>query len=166
MRRVFTLGFFFSLLLVPEAHAQFEGTVGAGIHAAFGGEVNSLGGGLHAHYYYTNNLRFSPSVTHFPERKGDAMWITDADAHYIFPISIAASLYPVAGLHYSLWKRYDAKRGDTLVEGWRKHRLGINLGVGLQHDIAYKVCANFELKYQIIPGHPQVIFTAGLGFWF
>lgn len=166
MRRVFILIFLFFLFFTPKIQAQFEGTFGLGVHAGYGAEINSIGGGIHAHYYYTNNIRFTPSFTYFLERKGEGMWMTDADAHYIFPVSYSASLYPIAGLHYSQWKYDASKNSDLADEGWKKHRLGANLGLGVQHDIAYRVRANFELKYQFIPDYSQVVFSAGIGFWF
>jgi hypothetical protein len=164
MKRAFILGFFFLLLFVPKMQAQFEGTFGVGFHAGYGAEINSLGGGLHAHYYYTNNIRFAPSFTCFYERKDKSMWMADADTHYVFPVSLAASLYPITGIHYSQWKYNASTRAST--DNWTKHRLGINLGLGVQHDIAYKVRTNFELKYQFMPDYSQVVFTAGIGFWF
>ncbi|MDR2815541.1 MAG: outer membrane beta-barrel protein [Proteiniphilum sp.] len=166
MKRVFILIFFLALFFAPEVRAQFEGTFGLGVHAGYGAAVNSAGGGVHAHYYYTNNIRFAPSFTYFIERKGKGMWMTDADAHYILPLSYSASLYPVAGVHYSQW-RYDAsKSSGASPQDCTKHRLGANLGLGFQHDIAYRVRANFELKYQFIPDYSQALFTAGIGFWF
>jgi len=147
MRRVFILIFLFFLFFTPKIQAQFEGTFGLGVHAGYGAEINSIGGGIHAHYYYTNNIRFTPSFTYFLERKGEGMWMTDADAHYIFPVSYSASLYPIAGLHYSQWKYDASKNSDLADEGW-------------------KIRANFELKYQFIPDYSQVVFSAGIGFWF
>lgn len=93
------------------------------------------------------------------------MWMAETDAHYILPVSFSASLYPIAGIHYSNWG-YDAvKAGNALAESWTRHLLGANLGLGFQHDISYRVRANFELKYQFIRDFSQVFFMAGFGFW-
>lgn len=166
MRRIFILFFLFSLFFAPKMQAQFEGTFGLGVHTGYGAEIGSIGAGFHAHYYYTNHIRFAPSFTTFLERKGESMWMTDVDTHYVLPISYSASLYPVAGLHYSQWK-YDASKGNSVTDkNWKKHRLGANLGLGFQHDISYRVRANFELKYQFIRDYSQVFFGAGIGFWF
>lgn len=145
--------------------AQFEGTFGLGVHTGYGAEINSIAGGIHAHYYHTNNIRFAPALTYFIPRKGAEMWMIDADAHYILPLSYAVSLYPTAGLHYSKWG-YDATKNDGLPQqNWTKHRLGANLGLGMQYDLAYKIRLNFEFKYQLIPDYSQLVFTAGIGFW-
>lgn len=166
MKRVLILIFFFTLLVIPKMKAQFEGTMGLGAHIGYGSEINSMGAGLHIHFYRTNNLRLAPSFTYFMERKGKGMWMADIDAHYIFPISYSASLYPIGGVHYSHWK-YDAtKNNGDKNDNWDKNRIGANLGLGFQHDIAYRVRANFELKYQFIPDHSQLFFSAGIGFWF
>ena len=154
------------IFTVQVAHAQFEGTVGAGLHLGYGTEINSLGGGAHIHYYRTNNVRLAPSFTYFLERKGTGMWMVDADAHYILPVSVTASLYPIGGLHYSRWAFNSTGEGEIIVPKRTDNRLGINLGLGIQHDIAYRVRANYELKYQFIRDHSQVFFSAGFGFWF
>ena len=157
----------FLFVSLSKIFAQFEGTFGIGIQTGYATELNSLGAGMHIHYYRTNNLRIAPSFTYFIERKGEKMWMIDADAHYIVPVSITASLYPIAGIHYSNWKLgTDAKNLQNESELQVKHRPGANLGLGFQHDISYRVRANFELKYQFIKDYSQVILMAGFGFWF
>ncbi|HBB02109.1 MAG TPA: hypothetical protein DCZ19_13710 [Porphyromonadaceae bacterium] len=165
MKKAFLISVFLGLLSLLKVSAQFEGTVGMGVHAGYGAEINSPGVGLHLHYYRTNNLRLAPSFTYFLERKGTSMWMAEADAHYILPLSLTASLYPIAGIHYSNWKYRTAGTGETVATEWRKHRPGVNLGLGFQHDISYRVRANFELKYQFIKDYSQVVFMAGFGFW-
>lgn len=154
------------MLAIPNGFAQFEGTFGAGLHAGYGGSIKSLGGGVHLHYYHTNEVRFAPSFTSFIERKGNAMWTVDTDAHFILPVSVAISLYPIAGLNYSQWTFDEAVVDESFVPARKERRLGANLGLGWQHDIGYRVRANYELKYQFIQDHSQLLFTAGFGFWF
>lgn len=162
MKKAPLLILFFLLITSPKLFAQFEGTFGIGAHAVYGAEINSLGVGGHIHYYRTNNLRFTPSYTYFINRDDKGMWMVDADAHYIVPVSITASLYPIAGLHYSRWKFSSASdESATIIK-----RIGANLGLGFQHDISYRVRANFELKYQFMKDYSQVILMAGFGFWF
>ncbi len=166
MKRAFTLVFLSSLLFIPKMQAQFEGTVGIGLHAGYGAEINSVGGGAHIHYYYTNQVRFAPSFTYFIERKDSQMWMAEADAHYILPVTVTASLYPIGGLNYSRWALDGTLEGETHVPAQIERRLGLNMGLGLQHDIGYRVRANYELKYQFIRDHSQMVFMAGFGFWF
>ena len=167
MKKSVILIVLFLLLSLSKLVAQFEGTIGVGTQAGYATEINSLGAGIHIHYYRTNNLRIAPSFTYFFERKGENMWMIDADAHYVIPVSITASLYPIAGIHYSNWNfDADSERIVNELEPRVKHRPGVNLGLGFQHDIGYRVRANFELKYQFLKDYSQVMFMAGFGFWF
>lgn len=150
-----------SFFALPKMFAQFEGTVGFGGHVGYATEINSLGVGLHTHYYRTNNIRLAPTFTYFAPNNGKGMWMADADAHIILPVSISASLYPIGGLHFSHWT-FDA----AAEERFTRNRLGANIGLGFQHDISYRVRANFELKYQFIRDYSQVFLMAGFGFWF
>ena len=151
---------------LPSLYAQFEGTWGAGVHAGYASAAERPGAGVHLHYYRTNNLRFAPSFTRYLERKGERMWMAEADLHYILPLSYAASLYPLAGIHYSNWHHQREAPVFLMEEEYTRHRLGTNLGIGYQHDFGYRVRANLELKYQFIKDYSQVLFTAGVGFWF
>lgn len=160
MKRVILL-ITLSAITLPKLFAQFEGTFGIGAHMGYATEVNSLGVGAHIHYYRTNSLRLAPSFTYFVENNGVSTWMVDADAHYILPVSITASLYPIAGVNFSNWE-FKAAIDEKEV----KNRLGANLGLGFQHDISYRVRANFELKYQFIKDYSQVSLMAGFGFWF
>ena len=167
MKKTVVLLALFLTFSIPKILAQFEGTMGIGFQAGYATETNSLGAGMHIHYYRTNNLRIAPSFTYFIERKGENMWMIDADAHYIVPVSVTASLYPIIGIHYSKWNfDADATRLVNDLESQTKHRPGANIGLGFQHDISYRVRANFELKYQFIKDYSQVVFMAGFGFWF
>lgn len=156
----------FGVLSIQTASAQFEGTVGAGLHAGYGAEINSLGVGAHIHYYHTNEVRLAPSFTHFIKRENTGSWMVDADAHYILPVSVSASLYPIAGLHFSHWAFQSGDEGVNVPSEQTAWRLGANMGLGVQHDIGYRVRANYELKYQFIRDYAQIVFMAGIGFWF
>lgn len=162
MKKTFQIIAFFLLISIPNLFAQFEGTYGIGAHIGYGTEINRPGIGGHLHYYRTNNLRIAPSFTYFPEIKDKGVWMIDADTHYLLPVSLTASFYPIGGIHYSKW----ILNKDIVEPQKSQHRLGANLGVGFQHDIAYRVRANFELKYQFIRYYSQVLLTAGFGFWF
>ena len=154
------------LLMGSKAFAQFEKTVGVGAHVKYGVEIESMGAGIHLHYYHTNNLRFAPAFTYYVPQKGNTVWEAEADAHYIVPVSVSASLYPIIGLNYSN-RNFDAsKAGFPEEKDWTKRRLGANIGVGAQHDIRYRLRANFELKYQYVKDFSQISFMAGVGFWF
>lgn len=155
----------FLALYRTNVSAQFEGTLGMGAHVKYGMDIESPGAGIHLHYYRTNNIRFAPAFTYYLPRKGNTVWEIDADAHYIVPVSVSASLYPIVGLNYSNRKFDASKAGFPDEKNWTKHPIGANIGLGMQHDISYRLRANFELKYQFIKDFSQVSFMAGIGFW-
>jgi opacity protein-like surface antigen len=165
MKRILLLSVLFGLLSISKAWPQFEGTVGMGVHVGYANEISSLGTGINLHYYLTNEVRVAPSLIVFSKHKGMQLWMAEADAHYMLPISLTASLYPIAGIHLSNWKYSGTKVGESVTEEWSKDRLGLNLGLGYQYDISFRVRANFEMKYQLIRGFSQLYYSAGIGFW-
>lgn len=166
MKKLPLLLFLFLWLPLSRLSAQFEGTFGIGVHTAYGAAVNSVGAGAHLHYYPTNNWRLAPSFTRYLEHKGEGMWMVETDLHYLLPLNYSASLYPIAGIHYSNWS-HDAGGEGELPAGVRKRdRLGASLGIGLQHDISYRVRMNYELKHQFINDYDQLSLMVGFGFWF
>lgn len=154
------------LLTLPALHAQFEGTWGIGTHVGYASAIKRPGAGIHLHYYQTNNLRIAPSFSYFLEAKGQQLWMAETDLHYILPLNYAASLYPLAGIHYSNWRYTPKADGVATGEGVTHHRPGASLGLGFQHDIRYRVRANLEMKYQFIKDYSQLFITIGFGFWF
>ncbi len=123
-----------------------------------------MGVGAHLHYYYTNQLRFAPSFTYYLPRKGNKMWEIDADAHYMVPVSWLFSFYPVAGLNYSN-RHVTSKASDVGLQDRTTHRIGANLGAGIQYDFGYKTRISFEYKHQFIKDFSQSSFMVGIGFW-
>lgn len=142
MKRLIGLSVLLSALFPSKSFAQYEGTVGLGIH-----------------------VRFAPSFTCYIPSKGNSMWEADADAHYIVPLSWLFSFYPVAGLNYSNRKFDASKASDTGLQDWTKHRIGANPGLGLQYDFGYKKRVSIEYKYWFIKDFSQSFFTAGIGSW-
>lgn len=165
MKRLIGLSILLLALFPSKSFAQYEGTVGLGVHAGYSNKAKNVGAGIHLHYYHTNQLRFAPSFTHYLPKKGNSMWEADADAHYIVPLSWLFSFYPVAGLNYSNRKFDASKTNDTGLQDWTKHRIGANLGLGIQYDFGYKTRISVEYKYRFIKDFSQSSFTAGIGFW-
>ncbi len=153
------------LSISGKALAQYEKTIGLGVHTGYGHNIKNIGGGVHLHYYCTNEIRFAPSFTYFLERKGNKVWIIDADTHAVLPLTWLLSLYPIGGINYS-HSAFDAsKTANESDRNWIKNRVGANLGLGIQYDVRYKVRVNIEYKYQFIKNASQSFFTAGIGFW-
>ena len=152
----------FTTLFAFNASAQFQGTFGMGAHTSFDTQHHSLGAGLHIHYYVTNNLRLAPSATFFLPQNDVRMWRAEFDFHVVAPLTFSTVVYPIAGVSYTNCKFNAA----TLPEdNWSEHHFGGNFGVGVQHDIRYRLRVNFEIKYHLIPSHSQVGVMVGIGFW-
>lgn len=165
MRKKIIFFIFFIFVALPGLFAQYEGTVGLGVHSGYAKEISSVGGGVHLHYYYTNNLRFAPSFTHFVPIKKKSMWEIDMDAHYLIPLNWEFSFYPIGGLLYSKWEDNSAQSVEFDDVGWPKKRLGLNLGAGFQYDFRYKARVSLEIKHQSIKDFSQMSVMLGVGFW-
>lgn len=165
MRRILLLLFTVLTLSVAQVYAQYDGTLGLGFHAGYANKFNSPAAGVHLHYYHTNTLRYAPSVTFYYPRKSTNIWEIDFDAHFIVPLNWEFSFYPLIGANYSNLKYDPSDKLDEYTD-WRKNRVGLNLGVGFQYDIAYRVRSSLELKYQVIKDYSQMNLMFGIGFWF
>jgi hypothetical protein len=165
MRKIIVLSVVFTTLFAGNAAAQFQGTFGMGTHVAFGFDRHNVGGGFHIHYYATNNLRIAPSATFFLPQNDITSWKAELDVHVVAPLTFSTVVYPIAGVSYTN-RRWNASAIEDAPSGsWTRHRMGGNFGIGLQHDIIYRVRVNFELKYHLIPDYSQVGFMVGIGFW-
>ncbi len=167
MRKTLFLLLFVLTLGATKAYGQYDGTLGFGVHAGYANKFNSPAAGFHLHYYHKNSLRYAPSVTFYYPRKRINVLEIDFDAHFIMPLNWEFSFYPLVGAHYSNLKyNSSTKLNDNTDTDWRKNRLGLNLGVGFQYDIAYRVRSTLELKYQVIKDYSQLNLMFGFGFWF
>ncbi len=165
MKKIIFLSVIFVFLFSAKSFAQYEGTVGLGAHAGYATSIKSVGAGVNLHYYHTNRTRLAPSFTYYLPRKGQSAWQIDADAHYVLPVSWLFSVYPIAGVNYSHFKFDASKSSATGEQNWTKHRIGANLGLGLQYDFGYKTRVSVEYKYQFIKDFTQSAVMVGVGFW-
>ena len=164
MKKIIVLLVIFSTLFAANASAQFQGTFGMGAHSTFGVEQHNIGVGLHIHYYATNSLRLVPSATFFLPPSGRLFspenevisWKAEFDIHVVAPLSFSTVVYPIVGASYT---------NDMSAENGAQHRFGGNFGVGIQHDIVYRLRLNFEVKYHMLPIRSQVGLMVGIGFW-
>ena len=150
---LFSMMFF----IMGSAFAQ-KGIQAAGVHLSYGTEIESFGIGVKYQYNITDNIRLEPSMNYFFENNGVDMFDLNANAHYLFPMASNIRVYPLAGLTFSSW---DAGKGIDNVT-----RLGVNLGVGAEFDIADNLMLNFELKYQFVSDLDQAVFNVGIAYMF
>ena len=89
-------------------------------------------------------------------KKGDVDLLDlNLNLHYIFPMASNIRLYPLAGLTYERWDF-----------GKVENRLGVNIGSGVEFDIADNWMTNIELKYKLIKDFDQAVFTVGIAYMF
>ena len=163
MNKTIILFAIFTTLFIGNASAQFRGTFGMGAHTAVGFDRHNLGGGFHIHYYWTDNLRMAPSATFFLPQNDIRTWKAEFDMHVVAPLTFSTVAYPIVGVSYTN-RRFTPPTAEN-NGSWTRHRIGGNFGVGVQHDIIYRVRVNFELKYHLIRDYSQVGFMVGIGFF-
>ena len=150
---LFSMMFF----IMGSAFAQ-KGIQAAGVHLSYGTEIESFGIGVKYQYNITDNIRLEPSMNYFFENNGVDMFDLNANAHYLFPMASNIRVYPLAGLTFASW---DAGKGVDNIT-----RLGVNLGGGVEFDIADNLMLNFELKYQFVSDLDQAVFNVGIAYMF
>ena len=126
-----------------------------GVHLNYGTEIESFSLGAKYQQNLTNEIRIEPSMNyHF--KKGDVDLLDlNLNLHYIFPMASNIRLYPLAGLTYERWDF-----------GKVENRLGVNIGSGVEFDIADNWMTNIELKYKLIKDFDQAVFTVGIAYMF
>ena len=147
---LFSMMFF----IMGSAFAQ-KGIQAAGVHLAYGTEIESFGIGVKYQYMITDNIRLEPSMNYFFENKGVDMFDINANAHYLFPMASNIRVYPLAGLTFARWDF-----GKVVT------RLGVNVGGGAEMDITDNLMLNFELKYQVVSDLDQAVFNVGIAYMF
>ena len=147
MKKLFLVAAF--AMVSAFASAQFA----VGVHTLYGTDVGNFN-----YYFKTNGLEF---------------WDLNANLHYLFNITDRFSAYPLGGLGYVNWKQtytgivYDnAGRPYTGEVSTSGGKLGINLGGGVDFGLTEDLYLNGEVKYQIVSGYNQAVFSAGIVYKF
>ena len=126
-----------------------------GVHLNYGTEIESFSLGAKYQQNLTNEIRIEPSMNyHFKKGNVDLLDL-NLNLHYIFPMASNIRLYPLAGLTYERWDF-----------GKVENRLGVNIGSGVEFDIADNWMTNIELKYKLIKDFDQAVFTVGIAYMF
>ena len=126
-----------------------------GVHLNYGTKIESFSLGAKYQQNLTNEIRLEPSMNYHFEKKGIDLFDLNLNVHYIFPMASNIRLYPLAGLTFERWDF-----------GKVKNRLGVNIGSGVEFDIADNWMANIELKYKLVKDFDQAVFTLGLAYIF
>ncbi len=143
--------FFFLLAAVmcfSVANAQ-KGEMAAGVNFNFvlgySGSYSNIGVGVKYQYSFTDHIRVEPAFTYYFEKDLVSMWDIMANVHYIFRVANdKLNLYPLAGIGVLGAKAsaYGYSASTT--------NFGVNLGGGVEYNLAEHWAIGAEIKYRII----------------
>ena len=126
-----------------------------GVHINYGTEIESFSLGAKYQQNLTNEIRIEPSMNYHFEKGGVDLLDLNLNLHYIVPMASNIRLYPLAGLTFERWDF-----------GKVENRLGVNIGSGVEFDIADNWMTNIELKYKLVKDLDQAVFTVGVVYMF
>ena len=126
-----------------------------GVHINYGTEIESFSLGAKYQQNLTNEIRIEPSMNYHFEKGGVDLLDLNLNLHYIVPMASNIRLYPLAGLTFERWDF-----------GKVENRLGVNIGSGVEFDIADNLMKNIELKYKLVKDLYQAVFTVGVAYMF
>ena len=151
MKKVF-LAMSIALISMSAMAQQSKGDMAAGVKLLYGTEIENVGLGGRLQYMLTDNLRGEGSFDYFFEKNDLNMWNINANVHYLCPVAESTTIYPVFGL--GLCNIYSDMVHNSV-------KLCLNLGAGIQQDVAKDLALDLEAKYQIINHHNQFVASIG-----
>lgn len=149
----------FSSAFAQQGKQAFGGSI------SYGTEIESVGIGAKYQYNITRAIRLEPSMNYFFENDGLSMFDINANVHYLVPIASNARLYPLFGFTYTNWNLDLGKVDGYDIDG-SKSKFGVNLGAGMDFDLASNWTMNIEIKYQLISDFDQAVFNLGVAYNF
>lgn len=145
-----------SIMLCIAGNAMAQKDIKAvGIQLNYGTEIESFSLGVKFQQNITNEIRLEPSANYYFANKGIDMFDLNFNAHYLFPMASNIRLYPLVGLTFERWDIFRVK-----------NRLGVNIGAGVEFDIADRWMTNIEFKHKLVKDYNQSIFSVGLAYMF
>lgn len=146
-----------------------QGQSSAGLTIGYGFDSNNATFGLDYRYYLTDQVRLTPSLTHFVKNDGVSAWAIDMNAHYVFKLSEMFGFYPLAGLSLSFWKgSYDLDMDGIgrVKASANETRFGANIGLGAEVYATDRITVGLEAKYNIIKDFDQALLGVRVGYNF
>lgn len=158
--------FFVALLAMFSAFASAQ--VSIGVHTLYGTEVENLGLGIKGRYDFTDHIRGEANFNYYFKKHGLEFWDINANAHYLFPIGEKVTVYPLAGIGYVHVKGTQiVQTGPLRAElSTSDGKFGFNAGGGMDYQLTEDLYLNAELKYQVVSGYNQGVFSVGLVYKF
>lgn len=156
------------VLISVGAYAQ-QGQSSAGFTIGYGFDSKNATLGLDYRYNLTDEVRLTPSLTHFVKNDGLSAWAIDMNVHYVFKLSEMFGFYPLGGLSLSFWKgSYEADipgMGELKVSD-NETRFGANVGLGVELYATREITVGLEAKYNIIKDVDQAMIGVRVGYNF
>ncbi|MDU1892926.1 MAG: outer membrane beta-barrel protein [Dysgonomonas sp.] len=135
---------------------------------SYGTDIESLGVALRAQYGFTQYLRGMAEYKYYIDRHNWSAWGVNADGHYVFSVSRAVQLYPLAGISLSRWT-YDTGRSKIHgIQNYKhtENRIGLNAGFGIEVGLADNTYMQIEAKEALIKDHSQFVISLGFVYQF
>lgn len=135
---------------------------------SYGTDIESLGVALRAQYGFTSHLRGAGEYKYYIDRHNLSAWGFNADGHYVFSVSDAVQLYPIAGMSFSRWT---LDYGRSHIVGLHPlknshNRIGLNAGFGAQVAVGRNMFLQMEAKEALIKDHTQFVTSIGFTYQF
>lgn len=141
------------------------GRFSLGANVSYGTKIESLGIAMRAQYGFLSNVRGVLEYKYYIDRHNLSAWGWAADAHYLFNISSAVSIYPIGGVTISRWT-WDPSRSKMDGIKYSNNRIGMNLGLGTQIAMGDKTYLQVEAKEALIKDFTQFVVSVGFIYQF
>ena len=127
------------MMFISMASFAQQGKTTVGIHGDYLiDEPNNFGIGANVGYEFLNNVRAVAGFDYLLKKDHVSYWNTEFNAEYLFRFAEKFAVYPLAGIDLF----------GISVEGNSDSKLGLNLGAGLEFDVASGVALKAEYTYR------------------
>jgi outer membrane immunogenic protein len=149
----------------------------AGVHLAFGSEIEQVGLGVNGEFFVAEKVSIAPELNlFFPEKNTYnngafkstykySTWSICGDVHYYFVSNDKIGFYGLAGLNLAV-ARWSTKINTNPPQdnSDSDSELGLNLGVGANFTVPGKIIPFGQVKYET--NYEQLLLQAGIRFAF
>jgi outer membrane protein X len=147
--------------------------------------------GVDFRYNVLDRLRLAPSVMYVLKRDNRSAWYVNADAHYLARVTEWITVYPVAGIGFSVRRTdvdvpeeeppipdpEDAPDDPEAAEpteepaaaaSLTERRLGLNVGVGGEVRVSRDIILGAEFRYNLTTErvYDQALFSVRVAYYF
>lgn len=135
---------------------QAQSRIGGGF--AYGTDVEEFGLNLNGEFFLKSKLAIAPELNIFFVEGDNGFWTINADGHFYFAGSGAASVYGLAGLNLST-VTFERANGEDDSDT----ELGLNFGIGANFDINSSIMPFGQFKF-VLNDYDQAVLSFGIRF--